>query len=84
VGSLNNLKVLSLNKNPITLLPDEIGNLINLEYLSIRDTKIVDLPDSITKLDVSNGGSLKYISISDRNLTDKIKNKLPNCEIIID
>lgn len=84
VGSLNNLKVLSLNKNPITLLPDEIGNLINLEYLSIRDTKIVDLPDSITKLDVSNGGSLKYISISDRNLTDKINNKLPNCEIIVD
>jgi hypothetical protein len=84
VGSLNNLKVLSLNKNPIAILPEEIGNMTRLEYLSIRDTNIVDLPDSITKLDLSNGGSLRYISISDRTLIDKIKNKLPNCEIIID
>lgn len=83
ICELTELKVLSLNKNPIKKLPANIDSLKKLEYLALCDTDIKTLPDSISKLDTSNGGSLRYVAISESDIVYDINNKLPNVKIII-
>lgn len=83
ICELSELKVLSFNKNPLKKLPSNIDKLKKLEYLALCDTEIKTLPNSISMLDVSNGGSLRYVAISESDIIDEIKNKLPNVEIII-
>ena len=83
ICELSKLKVLSLNKNPLNKIPTNIDRLIKLEYLALCDTGIKTLPDTISKLDTSNGGSLKYLAISDSDIITQIKAKLPNVEIIL-
>lgn len=80
---LKNLRVLSLNDNPVKKLPENMNKLKSLEYLSICNTGITDLPNSIAELGLDSGGSLKYIAISDDNLTSKINKLLPNVKIIL-
>ena len=83
ICELSQLKVLSFNKNPLKKLPSNIDKLKKLEYIALCDTEIKTLPNSISMLDVSNGGSLRYVAISESDIIDEIKNKLPNVEIII-
>jgi Leucine-rich repeat (LRR) protein len=83
ICELTELKVLSLNKNPIKKIPDNIDRLKKLEYIALCDTDIKTLPDSISMLDISNGGSLRYVAISESDIVGDINNKLPNAKIII-
>ena len=50
IGTLKNLKELTLSFNHLKELPESIGNLLNLEILDLRHTKLVKLPESIGNL----------------------------------
>jgi len=84
ISNLKNLEIISLNENPITELPFGLANLKKLKFLSISKTKITNLPEEIKYLDISNGGSLKFISIDNHDLYKDIRRYLPNTNIIID
>ena len=83
ISNLKNLEVISLNENPIKQLPFGLANLKKLKFLSVNKTKITNLPEEIKYLDISNGGSLKFISIDDDNLYYDVIRYLPNAQIII-
>jgi hypothetical protein len=84
ISNLKNLEIISLNENPITELPFGLANLKKLKFLSISKTKITNLPEEIKYLDISNGGSLEFISIDNHDLYKDIRRYLPNTNIIID
>jgi Leucine-rich repeat (LRR) protein len=52
------VKVLYLDDNKLTSLPDTIGLLDNLEVLWLSDSKLKSLPDAIAKLE-----NLKYLDV---------------------
>ena len=85
IGELRFLSVLSLPKNRIKRLPKEIGKLKELSFLSLVDNPIEDFPEEIANLDISNGGSLRVLSIRETDLTPelitKLKRLLPNTSI---
>jgi len=84
ISNLRGLEIISLNENPITNLPLGLANLKELKFLSINKTKITNLPEEIKYLDISNGGSLKFISIDNYDLYYDIRKYLPNTNIIMD
>ena len=85
IGELRNLSVLSLPKNKIKFLPKEIGKLKELSFLSLVDNPIEDFPEEFGNLDISNGGSLRVISIRESDLSPtlitKLKRLVPNASI---
>jgi hypothetical protein len=82
ISNLKNLEIISLNENPMTELPFGLTNLKKLKFLSINKTKITKLPADIKSLDISNGGSLNFISIDNSELYNDVKKYLPNTNII--
>ena len=50
IGELNNLTVLSLQDNDISILPESFGNLENLQRLYVQKNKLTELPSSLNKL----------------------------------
>ena len=83
IANIKNLEVISLNENPITELPMGLENLKSLRFLSLNKTNISNIPEAISHLDVTNGGSLSFISIDDNDkLHQQISRYLPNTNII--
>jgi Leucine-rich repeat (LRR) protein len=84
LSSVKTLKYLDISENKLTTLPKEIGLLTSLEYLVIGQNAISALPEeffNLANLKILNVyGSYGY-KISETEL-QKIKEKLPNCEII--
>ncbi|MEO1646389.1 MAG: hypothetical protein AAFR67_14455, partial [Chloroflexota bacterium] len=50
IGSLRDLRILSLRKCQIAELPDSMGELDNLLYLDLRANPLTSLPESIADL----------------------------------
>ncbi|XP_021828631.1 disease resistance protein RPM1-like [Prunus avium] len=63
LSGLKLLRVLDLEKVPITKLPDEAVYLFNLRYLNLRRTPIKELPKSIGRL-----RNLQTLDIKDTNI----------------
>ena len=61
----DSLKILILNSNPISIIPDTIINLKKLQTLGLASTDIKELPD---KINGSNLKRLKQILVHDTNL----------------
>ena len=60
-----------------------LENLKSLRFLSLNKTNISNIPEAISHLDVTNGGSLSFISIDDNDkLHQQISRYLPNTNII--
>lgn len=82
IGELNKLKILRISANKLTSLPKEIGKLSNLKSLYLENNQIAFLPDEIKNLK-----SLKILNLEgnsvDNNYLKKLKEKIPNCEILI-
>lgn len=80
LGELKNLYILCINDTNLKALPDSIGNLKNLNFLGISDNPYLEyIPDTISELDTSNGGSLEYVTIDDKNPNkEKVERLLPN------
>ena len=83
IGNLTNLICLDLKKNQLTSLPESIGNLTNLKSLNLAENQLTSLPKSIGNLTILRFLYLKNNPISEEE-KEKIKNLLPNCEIIYD
>lgn len=62
-SGLKLLRVLDLERSPITKLPDDIVYLFNLRFLNLRKTAIKELPKSIGRLH-----NLQSLDIRDSNI----------------
>jgi hypothetical protein len=87
IGTLKNLSILSLPNNNLTTIPLGFCLLKKLTMLNLVGNKIKYVPNEISKLDKSNGGSLTRLSLGkldiSSDLVDKLKQLLPNTEIIV-
>lgn len=85
LGDLQNLGNLSIPNNGLTKLPNSIGKLKNLVVINISGNYIKRIPETIKELDLSNGGSLNFLSYSTGTLSDELleqlKEWLPNTTI---
>jgi Leucine-rich repeat (LRR) protein len=63
--TLSTLKILYLDNNQITAIPDAIGNLTNLQKLSLRDNKITTIPDAIGRLT-----NLQFLYLDNNQITE--------------
>jgi hypothetical protein len=73
---------LSFPKNKLTEIPDGIGKLKKLVIFNLAGNPIQYISDSIGELDVSRGGSLQRIVVSDiGDNINKLKRLLPSVEI---
>jgi Leucine-rich repeat (LRR) protein len=81
IWKLRNLNSLYLIENQLSSLPKEIGQLENLKELDLSFNQLTNLPVKIGQL-----RNLKSLNLSANQLTEteqqKIKNLLPNCEIV--
>lgn len=84
IGSLKNLKNLCFSGNNIDELPSEIGRLKNLQFLNIWGNPITKIPDEIKYLDMSMGGNLKRVAVSEDDIGEanyfKLKELLPTVD----
>ncbi|PRQ47615.1 putative P-loop containing nucleoside triphosphate hydrolase, leucine-rich repeat domain, L [Rosa chinensis] len=62
-SGLKLLRILDLERSPVTKLPDEVVYLFNLRYLNLRKTPIKELPKSIGRLH-----NLQTLDIRDSNI----------------
>jgi Leucine-rich repeat (LRR) protein len=82
IGDLDKLEILSLNRNQIKELPSTIGKLKNLRYLTLGGNPLIGLPKEISELDISEGGSLIWISTENESILGDIERYLPNVTTI--
>jgi hypothetical protein len=82
IGELSELELLSLSRNNITSLPNSISNLKKLTFLSLTNNPIKRLPKEISELDMSNGGSLRWVSVNNSEVIREVERYLPNVTII--
>ncbi|KAI6681344.1 hypothetical protein NL676_035225, partial [Syzygium grande] len=61
IGNLQNLRILDINRTPMTELPSAIGKLASLTELKLDETSITKLPESI--------GNMQNLKILDINWT---------------
>lgn len=76
IGELEKLGNLSIPYNNLTKLPSSIGKLKNLTVINISGNYIKEIPETIKELDLSNGGSLEYLSYGKGFLNDELVSKL--------
>ena len=75
IGTLLDLKRLSLDRCGIDALPDSIANLTNLEYLSLKETNVSSLPE-----DIGNLAKLKTLNISGTKIS-QLPSSIYNLEL---
>ena len=76
IGELEKLGNLSIPYNNLTKLPSSISKLKNLTVINISGNYIKEIPETIKELDLSNGGSLEYLSYGKGFLSDELVSKL--------
>jgi len=84
IGELQNLRVLTIGwGGQLKSVPQEIGNLENLEVLDLWRNNLTILPKTIGNLK-----NLKQLRLGENNFSQeersRIRELLPNCEIIFD
>ena len=75
LGSLTNLRTLSLRGNQLTgTIPSQLGNLANIEWLSLSGNQLTGtIPNQLGNL-----ANLEWLSLSGNQLTGTIPNQLGN------